>query len=528
MDIALYDEYFRLDGVQACLEDTYFDEAFDQQYMDAIYTEAISGANAKNVFQKIIGFILKGLKFLWSKLKQLGNWIRSKITGKDNKTANQIAREIVGDNTPNASNRSDKPIRVEIPSNPASQAKIDQIIKVAFEPIQFAFDRDALDVMIDYRAALANNTGGNVPHGKSAPSSGQAIYVIGLIENPEYRRLVEEIVDGMAKLFTPASLSTAPTGVKKIAEFSPEPAKKAAELTKLNSLIEKCLKFQDDLDKIGQRAVSYKNHKITLGSIAECGKLINKAVDVVSNFEASFVRPSVMNSKLASDENPNWKVPNGITITPKALETFNTFSGLIQILGFGMNQITHGLNRVYMIDATYMNAIDDQENLSKFVEKMAAAGIPSKYIMQNAYLISSKKLRGDGSPDKPIWGQSRCVFYPNKANYIIKIAYNPIGKIGNRNEAYITKLIHGTPEEKLIARVTKISKNGFVTQGEKVKIPPDGAPYKICWSVADKLKSSKALNDVNISIIDIHPHNVGYHFDEKTPCVVDYGAVVRK
>ena len=170
MDIVLYDEYFRLDGVQDCLEDTYFDEAFDQQYMDAIYTEAISGANTKNIFQKIISFILKGLKFLWSKLKQLANWIKSKITGKDKKTANQIAREIVGDKTPNAKNKSDKPVRVEIPSNPASQAKIDQIIDVAFEPMQFAFDHDALDIMIDYSAALSNNTGGNVPHGKSAPS----------------------------------------------------------------------------------------------------------------------------------------------------------------------------------------------------------------------------------------------------------------------------------------------------------------------------------------------------------------------
>ena len=526
MDIVLYDEYFRLDGVRDCLEDTYFDEAFDQQYMDAIYTEAISGTNTKNIFQKIISFILKGLKFLWSKLKQLANWIKSKITGKDKKTANQIAREIVGDKTPNAKNKSDKPVRVEIPSNPASQAKIDQIIDVAFEPMQFAFDHDALDIMIDYSAALSNNTGGNVPHGKSAPSELQALFVIGLIENPSYRRLVEEIVDGMAKLFTPASLSTAPTGVKKIAEFSPGPAQEAADLARLNGLIEKCLKLEDALNTAGYHIYSYKRHKVTLGSIAECGKLINKAVDVVSNFEASFIRPNVMNSKLASDENPNWKVPNGITMTPKALKTFNTFSMIIQVLGFGMNQITHGLNRVYMIDATYMNAIDDQESLSKFVEKMAAAGIPSKYIMQNAYLISSKKLRGDGSPDKPIWGQSRCVFYPNKANYIIKVAYNPIGKIGNRNEAYITKLLHGQPEENLVAKVTKISKNGFVTQGEKVRIPKNGASWDVCNRIQSEINRSQVLKDTNISIEDIHSNNIGYRSD-KSPCIVDYGAVAR-
>ena len=233
-----------------------------------------------------------------------------------------------------------------------------------------------------------------------------------------------------------------------------------------------------------------------------------------------------MNSKLASDENPNWKVPNGITMTPKALKTFNTFSMIIQVLGFGMNQITHGLNRVYMIDATYMNAIDDQENLSKFVEKMAAAGIPSKYIMQNAYLISSKKLRGDGSPDKPIWGQSRCVFYPNKANYIIKVAYNPIGKIGNRNEAYITKLLHGQPEENLVAKVTKISKNGFVTQGEKVRIPKNGASWDVCNKIQSEINRSQVLKDTNISIEDIHENNIGYRSD-KSPCIVDYGAVAR-
>ena len=277
---------------------------------------------------------------------------------------------------------------------------------------------------------------------------------------------------------------------------------------------------------VGNYAYGYLTDTFNLNDIAECGKLINKAVDVMSKFEASFIKPSVMNSKLNSSENPNWKDLNGKDVPLKALKAFNKVSSIVQVMGFGMNQITHGLNRVYMIDAAYMNAIDNPEDLSKFVEKMAAAGIPSKYIMQNAYLISSKKLRGDGSPDKPIWGQSRCVFYPNKANYIIKVAYNPIGKIGNRNEAYITKLLHGQPEENLVAKVTKISKNGFVTQGEKVRIPKNGASWDVCNKIQSEINRSQVLKDTNISIEDIHSNNIGYRSD-KSPCIVDYGAVAR-
>ena len=526
MDIVLYDEYFRLDGVRDCLEDTYFDEAFDQQYMDAIYTEAISGANTKNIFQKIISFILKGLKFLWSKLKQLANWIKSKITGKDKKTANQIAREIVGDKTPNAKNKSDKPVRVEIPSNPASQAKIDQIIEVAFEPIQIAFNNDAMSIYIDFSNMVASNTGNNVPHGKSAPDSLQPAFVTALISNSELKNLFENVIDEMDKLFTPISMSNVPTAIRKAAEVAHIPAKEAAEIGRLNQLIDKCTSFYNRMVLVGNYAYGYLTDTFNLNDIAECGKLINKAVDVMSKFEASFIKPSIMNSKLNSSENPNWKDLNGKDVPLKALKAFNKVSSIVQVMGFGMNQITHGLNRVYMIDAAYMNAIDDQEDLSKFVEKMAAAGIPSKYIMQNAYLISSKKLRGDGSPDKPIWGQSRCVFYPDKANYIIKVAYNPIGKIGNRNEAYITKLLHGQPEENLVAKVTKISKNGFVTQGEKVRIPKNGVSWAECNRIRSEINRSQALKDTNISIEDIHPDNIGYRSD-KSPCIVDYGAVAR-
>ena len=359
MDIVLYDEYFRLDGVRDCLEDTYFDEAFDQQYMDAIYTEAISGANTKNIFQKIISFILKGLKFLWSKLKQLANWIKSKITGKDKKTANQIAREIVGDKTPNAKNKSDKPVRVEIPSNPASQAKIDQIIEVAFEPIQIAFNNDAMSIYIDFSNMVASNTGNNVPHGKSAPDSLQPAFVTALISNSELKNLFENVIDEMDKLFTPISMSNVPTAIRKAAEVAHIPAKEAAEIGRLNQLIDKCTSFYNRMVLVGNYAYGYLTDTFNLNDIAECGKLINKAVDVMSKFEASFIKPSIMNSKLNSSENPNWKDLNGKDVPLKALKAFNKVSSIVQVMGFGMNQITHGLNRVYMIDAAYMNAIDN-------------------------------------------------------------------------------------------------------------------------------------------------------------------------
>lgn len=293
---------------------------------------------------------------------------------------------------------------------------------------------------------------------------------------------------------------------------------------------EQCNDLLSDLNKMNFS----DNHYVLLSDVSEFGKLLNHAADVISNLEAVYVKPQpndfAMNSQLSSKDNPNWKIrENRYPITETELEAFNIFGSIVTVLSFGMNELTGSMSKIYMIDAKYMHSIDDIDTLSRFVERMAECGFPSKYIMYNTYLIAAENLNGGkASGTRPIWGQSRCIFYPNDQDHIIKIAYNPIGKVGNRNEAYITKLLHGTPESKYIAQVQKITKNAYVTEGERVNTSGIGSfDYTKCMVIKNKINASPRLVNTNIEITDIHPKNIGTKKDGSL-CIIDYGGITRQ
>lgn len=264
---------------------------------------------------------------------------------------------------------------------------------------------------------------------------------------------------------------------------------------------------------------------VTLNEVSEIEKILKHAVDVVSQFGADAVRPTEFPSQVSQSANLNWKVRNTQDHDYRVfLRSFRLIGTVVTVFSFGMNAITRSLAGVYMIDAKYIGAISDIETLSQFVEKMASYGIPTKYIMYNAHLICMNKLTGKGAQDNPIWGQSRCVFFPPKDKAsIIKVAYNPLGKMGNKNEAYITKLLHGTQEGHYLASIKQITKNGYCVSAERVDTSRNGSQLE-CNQITRVINASSRLEDANIEITDIHPANIGYKKDG-TPCIVDFGGV---
>lgn len=547
MDLTLYNEYFVLESFESVIDDSsIFNPANDQAYLEELYTEATSGVNVQNILSKLIRFIVRSLRWLWKKIVQFGNWLKNKILGRNKKSADQIVEEVIG-STSNSSNQSrivnnraknnanvpnkkkqingqpkeeEKIVKVTIPSSDKSSVKVDDIVEVAFKDIQIAFDNDK--IKLNYQNDLSPSSFMNMrlnsirpPIGKSAPDPAQKYYVAELIRNKSLRDEFDAIINDTEKIFkTTAANPGIPTAMNKLNDTQ-----------NIQKLTNRCNAFYE---KIVAMKISY-DQDVSLNDFSEFSKILKHAVDVFSSFEADFIKPTAFNSQLQSNENPNWQVRSGRnSITAKQLEAFDKIRLLVTVFSFGMNGITEIMKRIYMIDAKYLGVISDTETLSKFVEKMAAYGIPSKYIMYNSYLIASPELNGSNSKanaDKPIWGQSRCVFFPTNENSVVKIAYNPLGTIGNKNEAYVTKLLHGSSESKLIANIRKISKNKYVTEGERVNTSAS-VSWNTCLSIKSKLNESPRLKNIGVEITDIHPANVGSRSDGSL-CIVDYGGIER-
>lgn len=541
MDDVLYNEYFLLEDFESILDDSsIFDSVADQNYLEAIYTEASSGATSQNIFVRIIQFVLKGLKFLWQKIVQLGRWLRDKIFGKNKKSADQIAEEVLGGGgssgsasapprapkkaTPKAakadaqqSNAAENVVKVEIPSSDKSTVKIDNIVEVAFKDIRIAFDKDRMTIRpSDTTIATANFKRDpkykNVPRGKESPHPLQIYYIIELIKNAKLQSsfiLVIEALEGVVKMNNGAETETTQSDYKYL--------KNVSEMCHNFYVIFRGLEHNPNF---GNRPVD-----VTLDDVGLIEQLLKRAVDVVSQFGADAVRPTELPSQVSQSANPNWKIRDTQDREYRQfLSSFRLIGSVVSVFSFGLNAITRSLASVYMIDARYIGAISDIETLSQFVEKMASYGIPTKYIMYNAHLICMNKLTGEGAQDSPIWGQSRCVFFPPKESAsIVKVAYNPLGKMGNKNEAYITKLLRGTKEGHYLANIKQITKNGYVVSAERVDTSRPGSQAE-CDVIESMVNASPRLKDADIEITDIHQANIGYKKDG-TPCIVDFGGV---
>ena len=98
MDITLYNEYFMLNDFESIIDDSviFKNTTQDQEYIEAAYTEVTTGTTSQNIFVKIIRFIVRMLKLLWSKVVQLFRWLKNKILGKNKKSADQSVEEVIG------------------------------------------------------------------------------------------------------------------------------------------------------------------------------------------------------------------------------------------------------------------------------------------------------------------------------------------------------------------------------------------------------------------------------------------------
>lgn len=208
-------------------------------------------------------------------------------------------------------------------------------------------------------------------------------------------------------------------------------------------------------------------------------------------------------------------------------ELFQSLLNISNILfgaQLGLNTIASSMKKIYTIDGCYFDTVDDINILSNFVKELITAGVPSKYIAYNSFLISNDNLKGRANIKRPLMGQTRLVFRPNKL-YVYKIALNGSGIDSNRNEQTVSKDLEKDSEiVKLIAPVFDVTDGSVIIKMKNI-ISNGNKPSKYQRDMmVNKLNDYCKSQKLGYYIIDIHVNNALLDMDNN-PVIIDYGAI---
>lgn len=208
----------------------------------------------------------------------------------------------------------------------------------------------------------------------------------------------------------------------------------------------------------------------------------------------------------------------------------DTLKTNIQILMNAINEMQYSINLImnmvsnsFTIDKSYFKTINDPEKLDEFVGALIDAGIPSRYIGYNAWLISGENITSD-SEFKPRWGQTRLCLLPNDKDICYKIALSGLGKSGNATEYKVYNELLEKCEA--LCPCLKLYKTQSVVMSKRAEFinMSQSEKDKIVTDINDEI--SKLTRNKNIDIEDIHGDNIGI-VDGKN-VVIDYGEIAWK
>ena len=272
-----------------------------------------------------------------------------------------------------------------------------------------------------------------------------------------------------------------------------------------------CKNIIDDIDhaekksKLGEVTVSLKD-------LTDFQKKINSLVYKIDRF---------------SDINTN------VTALDKnTMASFNSLYKKLLDIQISMNIVSSSFNTSLIINAHYIGCIKSLALLDEFVNTMIDEGVPPKYIAYNTWLAANECIRGNGDTYKPIWGQTRFIFFPPNKNLCYKIAMSGAGITSNKAEIRTSDMFRKMDRVDLIAPVIKYFNNETVVVMERIK--GKGTPsYAACLSytkrcndaIAEYEKSHKI--NLNIRIADQHKDNVKYDENNKCYRSIDYGIATR-
>lgn len=204
----------------------------------------------------------------------------------------------------------------------------------------------------------------------------------------------------------------------------------------------------------------------------------------------------------------------------------NYFLDFLNILQYSMNMVSNAIKQVYIIDADYVESIDDVNVLGEFVDIMLRNGVPAKFVMFNATIAASKKIKGNADYNKPVCGQSRVVYFPDDKKIVYKVAASQIGVLANKAEYDLYRKMQEVGISKMFAATYGGSKSFSVVQGERVDTSK-GCTIANVNAMKKKVTDVCSKHRIPIAIDhDIHAGNIGWRGNQMV--VLDYGTNVRK
>lgn len=211
-----------------------------------------------------------------------------------------------------------------------------------------------------------------------------------------------------------------------------------------------------------------------------------------------------------SEEDPNFK------FSPDMITAVNFLTASMMYVQVNLNAYSLSLNNIYVIPEEYSATINDFDLMGEFVNSMIMAGIPSKYIMLNAWLAGTREFTGNpgtyneekAGKYKPAMGHCRGCFFPESLKTsVYKIALNKRGTHDIENEFWVTNRVKGTPLETKFAIIKKTNKYNTICEMEKIKTLEASDTFKYAGETDKIIKQMDEL--FGFVIHDLHTLNFG-------------------
>lgn len=267
----------------------------------------------------------------------------------------------------------------------------------------------------------------------------------------------------------------------------------------------------DDIEKHAKK-IKFNKYAVSLKDLTYFQKALNKI-----NYKMDqFANVGTDVSSLDKD------TINNLTFMTRRMIKYQT----------AFNLLTSSLNDNYIVDAKFIGCIRSVALLDQFVSVCIKQGIPPKFIAYNTWLVADTCIKGTKEDYKPVWGQTRFIFFPPGGRVVYKIAMTGAGITSNRAEARTSDLFVKMDRCDLIAPVCKVWPADAIIAMECVyneEKPSYPAVLSYTKRVNDALADYEKRHNLhlNIDISDQHKDNVKY--DKKYGCYrsIDYGIANR-
>lgn len=246
----------------------------------------------------------------------------------------------------------------------------------------------------------------------------------------------------------------------------------------------------------------------------------------LSNFQQKL---NDLNYKLDKFANINCDVSS---LDKTTIKNFNLLSKVLLDIQVSMNMLSSSLENNIIVNQCFVGCIKSLALLDQFVASCIDEGMPPKYIAYNTWLVADECIKGKGDQYKPIWGQSRFIFFPPGDRFVYKIAMSGLGITSNKAEIRTSDMFVKMDRVDLIAPVVKSWERDTIVAMERihstgdVSYPECGVYTKMVNSAISEYEQKHRVK-LNIAISDQHKDNVKFDSINKCYRSIDYGIAKR-